>query len=219
MSLFYFIKQYLLIVGFLLITGHLIEGWRAMAASTNETPYTVTKTLSEIVEIRKYPAQIVANTMASGERKLAANQGFRQLFDYISGNNYLRTNIPMTSPVSEIPISAQSTAITPPLQQLSGEEGWVIRFFMPSTFTLDNTPEPTSPNIQITETKSRVVAAIRFSGDANKQDLDMYSEQLRLLLRKHNYQEVGIAEYAFYSPPFIPPNMRRNEVLIPVLEQ
>jgi hypothetical protein len=56
---------------------------------------------SEEFEIRKYPSQIVAETLVAGVFDDAGNEGFRRLFDYISGNNRTGPAIEMTAPVAQ----------------------------------------------------------------------------------------------------------------------
>ena len=54
---------------------------------------------SDDIEIRDYPAQIIAETIVSGERAAAISEGFRRLAGYIFGANQPNEKIAMTAPV------------------------------------------------------------------------------------------------------------------------
>jgi hypothetical protein len=60
------------------------------------------------------------------------------------------------------------------------------------------------------------MAAVRFSGAAGDATLATKEAELRRWMAARQLQATGEPEYAFYNSPFIPPFMRRNEVLIPV---
>jgi len=52
-------------------------------------------------ELRQYEPQIVAETLVEGNFEEVGNQGFRRLFDYISGITRKTQSIPMTAPVTQ----------------------------------------------------------------------------------------------------------------------
>jgi hypothetical protein len=64
----------------------------------------------------------------------------------------------------------------------------------------------------------RTVAALRFSGTWGEERFMEHEQQLRELMAEHGLEPVGEAVYARYNPPFTPWFMRRNEILIPVVE-
>jgi len=50
-------------------------------------------------ELRQYQPQILAETLVEGDFQEVGNEGFRRLYDYISGKNRKKQSIPMTAPV------------------------------------------------------------------------------------------------------------------------
>lgn len=52
-------------------------------------------------ELRQYEPHIVAEILVEGEFDSASNEGFRSLFNYISGNHRKKESIPMTAPVTQ----------------------------------------------------------------------------------------------------------------------
>jgi len=89
--------------------------------------YTVIRSFGDM-EVRDYPPMIVAEVEVSGARKQAINAGFRLIADYIFGNNSPSKKIAMTAPVS----------------QQSAGGAWKVRFVMPSGYTLETLPTPTT---------------------------------------------------------------------------
>ena len=107
--------------------------------------------------------------------------------------------------------------MTAPVLQDGGEGagGWRTRFVMPADYTLDTLPQPPS-DITLTEVPRRRIAAISFSGSATTKDLDEKEQALRAWIAARKLVAAGPVEYAFYDAPMVPPQVRRNEVMIPV---
>ena len=61
------------------------------------------------IEIRDYAPMIVAQVTVTGERQPAISQGFRQIADYIFGNNQPAQKVAMTAPVIQQAVSAPVT--------------------------------------------------------------------------------------------------------------
>jgi DNA gyrase inhibitor GyrI len=204
---------------------------QAMADKYEHARYAVLQAVDKSVEIRDYPPHLVAEVTVPGSREEAANKGFRQLADFIFGNNTSQQDIAMTAPVTETPAevgqasSREKIAMTVPVTeqangQANGKE-WVVRFHMPSQYTPDTLPRPKNPNIRITTTQPQRVAAIRFSGGSNQGNLDAHEQKLREVLKDagQTIAEGTPATYAFYNSPFTLPFLRRNEVLLPLENQ
>ena len=68
--------------------------------AVEEAKYTVLEREGDF-ELRQYQPHIVAETLVEGDFQEVGNEGFRRLYDYISGKNRKQQAIPMTAPVSQ----------------------------------------------------------------------------------------------------------------------
>jgi len=187
-------------------------GFSAMAVEKSK--YKVLET-NDGFEIREYPPQVVAETLVEGDFDDAGNQGFRRLFDYISGNNRSGPSVEMTAPVTQVGVS-QKIAMTAPVGQMKTGSSWRITFVMPSKYAFTDLPEPGDNRVVLAQDPERTVAAIKYSGTwstdlylANKDRLEKY-------IAERGFDTVGEPVWARYDPPFMPWFMRRNEILIPI---
>ena len=73
-------------------------------------------------ELRQYEPQIVAETLVEGDFQDVGNEGFRRLYDYISGKNRKQQTIPMTAPVSQEAASEKIPMTAPVNQEKVGGE-------------------------------------------------------------------------------------------------
>ena len=71
---------------------------------------------SKNYEIREYDNHIVAETLVQGDFNKVGNTAFKRLGGYIFGDNEADQKISMTAPVTQ-----QAT-----------EQGYIVRFYMPS---------------------------------------------------------------------------------------
>lgn len=166
------------------------------------------------MEIRDYPAMVVAQTVTQGPRKTALGEGFRRLADYIFAKSRSGEELPMTVPVLQD--GGDPHASDPPLFDDALAEGaWRVRFVMPAGRDADGLPEPPE-EVDLVELEPRRVGVIRFSGVADDDRLAAAEDRLRGWLARQGEQSKAEPEYAFYNSPMIPPPLRRNEVLIPL---
>ncbi len=171
---------------------------------------------SDEVEYRLYQPYIVATTTVeeSSSYSKAANEGFMRLFRYISGDNRSSKSLSMTAPVQQK--TGQKISMTSPVQQSEGGSGWEISFMLPSDFTLETAPTPENSAIQVRPVPARLMAVMRYSGRWSEKNFNKYEGKLRQLLAEAGVTITGLAESAVYNPPFVPPFMRRNEVMLEV---
>ncbi|CRZ16811.1 SOUL family heme-binding protein [Mycolicibacterium neworleansense] len=165
-----------------------------------EPPHSVQK-VADGVEIRRYAARIAAQTTVLADEAAARNAGFRHLAGYIFGANHQREKIAMTAPVG---------------QQADGSRGWVIRFYMPSEWTLEALPSPDDHRVELVTVPPETVAVLRFSGDRGPRSISARTSELRDILRSNNFEPAGNPTAWFYDPPWTAPCRRRNEIAIPI---
>jgi hypothetical protein len=194
----------------------LLAGAPAMA--TPEPSYTRVSATGGI-EVRDYAPQIIAEVVVRGGRGEAASRGFRPLANFIFGANAPRAKIAMTAPVTQSPVGqkqGEKIAMTAPVLQTREGEPWRVGFIMPEGYTMETLPRPNDPNVRLREEPARRMAVIRFSGFAPEDRLDRQSEALERAVAAQGLRPVGAPIYAFYDPPWTPPWMRRNEIMVEV---
>ena len=182
--------------------------------ATEEPEYQVLERNGDF-ELRQYKPYIVAETLVEGDFQDVGNEGFRRLFDYISGKNRKKESIPMTAPVTQ-EVASEKIPMTAPVTQEKAGEKWRIAFVMPSRSSLATLPEPLDSIIKLKEIPARLMAAVRYSGTWSRGRYEDKEKSLREFIRQKALKIVGEPVWARYNPPFMPWFLRRNEVLIPV---
>lgn len=170
--------------------------------STNKVenrPYEVVKKEGEL-EIRFYPSvQIAAYTSESTSYKNMSGKGFGKLGGYIFGKNEKKESIAMTSPV-EVDMGDSNSKMT---------------FMMPSSYDTKELPAPIDSTVKLSKTADEHVAVISFSGFANDELIDEYSQKLSDILEKENLTTIGNYRYLGYNPPYQLIG-RKNEIVVRV---
>jgi len=160
-----------------------------------EVPYSVERRAGD-VEIRSYPARTVAEVTVRGSRTAAAQRGFGELFDYITGENAAQGKIAMTVPVD----------------QTETDRGWTIRFFMPEGARRDSLPAPDSGHVTLRRLPAERMLVGRFSGRPTAARLAEAEAAVRAYAARTGLAIGGAPRLMFYDDPFTMPWNRRNEI-------
>ena len=205
----------MMIRNILLCTILLLSTLTGVAMATEEPSYT--SILQEApFEIREYPALIAAEVTVSGERSEAVSAGFRLLAGYIFGGNTRKQSISMTSPVIQNEAPNEKIAMTAPVMQSADSSGWIIRFIMPASYTLETLPIPNDPKVRLMPLPPKRVAVVRFSGLVDDNDVEQQTTVLRAFVAKQKLTTVGTPSLARYDPPWTLWFLRRNEIMLEV---
>lgn len=182
--------------------------------ATEEAKYDVIKK-DHAFEIREYAAHIIAETVVGGNMEDAGNNAFQLLFGYISRGNQSREKVAMTTPVSQQP-KGEKIKMTAPVGLQRDNDGWVVSFTMPASYTLKSLPIPNDPKITLRQVPAQRMAAIRYSGFWSEKRYRKHKLKLESWIQRMNLTIAGDPIWARYNPPFMPWFLRRNEILIPV---
>ena len=191
-----------------------------ISMSVSEASYQVLETLENGVEIRAYPEEIWATTVAEDQ-----DDAFSPLFRYISGDNERGEKIEMTAPVvtpAPQPAKTDSTEgekieMTAPVVTMNTETGQFMAFIMPERFDIQSIPKPSSASVKIQLIQPRKLATIRFSGYMTEGN---YEKNLELLRKTLQAQGISTEEGPLlmqYNDPWTPPFSRRNEIALQVI--
>lgn len=175
-------------------------GNTAMASDIEEPSWTLVDTV-EKVELREYAPSIQAVTQLDHSGQTSA--GFQRLAGFIFGGNETGEKIAMTAPVEE------SLEANQPL----------MAFTLPREYELEDLPEPADDSVRIQTVPGRTMAVIRFSGWATDGKVKRNTEQLIATLKQHGIEAVGTPSLNQYNPPWTPPFLRRNEIMVEVQVQ
>lgn len=175
------------------------------------------------IQVREYRAYAVAETLVRESYTAATNEGFRRLFDYISGANRGSSRIEMTAPVLVSPERIAMTApviVTPQTaDRTSGtlvgiDDGWMTAFILPEGATARNSPVPQDERVKLRDIPPRRVAAIRFAGLLRNGRAEVRRRELAAWLEARGLAHSGDWRMAGYHPPWTIPPFRRNEVIV-----
>jgi DNA gyrase inhibitor GyrI len=123
--------------------------------------------------------------------------GFRKLFNYISGNNEEKKEIKMTVPVT----------------QENKDGNMKMQFYLPSKFNKDNAPKPSNPEIKVLNIEGGYYAVIKYSGRSSDKNFIKNKNILEKELKKDDIVILSPPIRASYNSPFTLPMLKRNEVM------
>ena len=145
-------------------------------------------------EIRKYFDLLVIETNTTKVN------GFKKLFNYISGNNEQKKEIKMTVPVTQEVKNGNMT----------------MQFYLPSKFNKGNAPKPSNSEIKILTIEGGYYAVIKYSGRSSDNNFLKNKKILEEELKKDKIIILSPPIRASYNSPFTLPMLKRNEVMFRV---
>lgn len=166
-------------------------------------------------DIRQYEDYWVARTKIDGEYRRSSDEGFRLLFNYISGGNKQQEKIAMTGPVMQQEQGEKIAMTGPVIQQKSGKS-WIMEFVLPAKYNKLQPPEPLNPAVSVVKVPGYKAAALRYSGNLREEKYNTKAKELIDIVHLRGLQSIGEPFSAGYDPPWTIPFLKRNEVLIVV---
>ena len=175
-------------------------GYTTSRLHYESAPYTVTSQSGDY-EIRDYPALTVVETLTPD----GDSQGFRRLFNFISGSNEKKEKIPMTTPVF-FSVHNSSNAVA---------------FVMPKDMKPELVPKPSTGLVEVSEYPAGKFAVLRFDGNLDRKDSDFNKIESENIDKLRKW--VGTTEqidedqepiWSVFDAPWTPGFWRRNELMI-----
>jgi len=182
----------ILLLAVIVVIGALlaIAGCRTSRSGYKSAPYTVVRSEGDF-ELRDYPAlKLVETAMRDG----GSGGSFNRLFRFITGGNDAGKKIAMTTPVF-----------------MTGDES-TMAFVMPAD--LGKVPHPMEGSVTIREMPAGRFAVLRFSGARSSQQEAEHMARLKAWVADQHLKAPAAPVYAYFDPPWTPPFLRRNEVML-----
>lgn len=148
-------------------------------------------------EIRDYPSLTLVSTPMD-DADAEESSSFMRLFRYITGANEANQEISMTTPVFTNRGGAQRR----------------MSFVMPAGVAERDAPRATNEDVRLETMPAGRFAVYRFSGSWKPSRLEEATQKLARWMETRGVEAIGEPIVAGYDPPFTPPMMRRNEVLV-----
>lgn len=191
---------------------------------TEQQPYQIVRSFDDF-EVRRYPEHVLAEVLVEGTFEDASNRAFRYLFAYISGENQASHKVAMTAPVVQDAAPEKISMTAPVLQQGvevhrdgCGTSKFRVAFVLPEGFTIESAPWPTNPNVHLRTVPESLAAVVRFNGRWSAARYQQHLQSLRIALREAGLASIGAPRFARFDPPFKPWWLRRNEIVLDLLE-
>lgn len=192
-------KRLIYLAGLLLSVGVGYFAWGLTSRSAYETAEYDAVEQDGSFEIRDYPELVLVSTNMRRDSR-GSDGSFMRLFRYISGSNESNQKVSMTTPVFMESDEDEST----------GKMGFVI----PKEVAHQGVPTPSADGVSIRKREAGRYAVYRFSGTMNESKTRDAEKKLRQWMDANLLAGEDGVEAAGYDPPFTPPPLRRNEVLI-----
>ena len=163
--------------------------------ANEEAKYDIVKS-NNTYEIRKYSDRLAVQVAST-----SGNNGFRKLFNYISGNNKTNEEIKMTTPVTRVEKNGNMT----------------MQFYLPLKFDENNVPDPTGEDVKVVNIEGGYYASIIYSGRSTDKNFIKHKNILEKELLNNNISIISPPIRATYNSPFTLPMLRRNEAMFKIV--
>ncbi len=190
--------QTLLTIVIALVVAWAVVGCRATRSGYESAPYTVVLAEGNF-EVRDYPALTVAETPMAPDGP-EGDSSFTRLFGFITGKNEDRRKIAMTTPVLMDGSASNRT----------------MAFVMPADLKPGSVPPPADGAVTVRERPAGRYAVLRFHGARSAGQEKAALAELEAWLASHGRKAAGGPVYGYFDPPWTPPALRRNEVMLEV---
>lgn len=127
-----------------------VAGWRYYCSRASRRVTYETRRHHDGIEIRQYPAVVVAETVADDE-----SAARRRLRSYRSGANDEGSAIPSTTPIRT---QAESVELTTTTRQQASADSVRVGVYLPPSYSPETTPNPTDHSVMLTVEAPRTVA-------------------------------------------------------------
>ncbi len=201
-------------VGAALLTG-VWAGYTSLYEGSLDAPSYQVLTREGAFELRQYDPFVIASTPRQKPQARGSNTGFRVLAGYIFGGNQPGERMPMTAPVV-MARDGESLGMTVPVVT-DGSKG-SMAFVMPRGRTLEDLPTPRSNAVRLGDVNWGRSATLRYNGYATPERFAAQTAKLQRWMKAKGYQARGTPLSAQYNSPSAMPLLRRNEVIIPLVE-
>ncbi|MCX7082713.1 MAG: heme-binding protein [Methylococcales bacterium] len=203
-------KKLITVLTTIFLTGCSVFGIR----TADQPSYEVLNDYGHI-QIRHYPALLVAETEIVADYKNASNQGFQRLAGYIFGNNKKQQTLAMTAPVIQKQ-QTETLAMTAPVIQQKSENRWLMAFVLPKDYSITTAPIPNDKAVTIKELTDKKVAVVQYTGSLCESSIEKNADTLSIWLNQQGFKALSPARSAAYDPPWTLPFLRHNEVHIDI---
>jgi effector-binding domain-containing protein len=150
-------------------------------------------------EIRDYEGYTTSSVQSE---QLQDRSGFSVLFRYINGRNESNEKMKMTVPVIK---DFQDTCTS-------------MEFVVPEQNRKD-IPKPQDPIIFFKHYQDHKAAVFKFKGSARHKTVSNNTAKLRAWIEKNGLKPEQTFRLAQYHPPFFPGFLRKNEIIIDLIDQ
>jgi len=178
------------------VIGLICAGCAVVRGGYATAPYAVARTDGKF-QLRDYPALTLVETPMNGD-----DDSFMRLFHYLDRQNSAQQKIAMTTPVF----------------MSRGATNGTMAFVLPAALSPDQAPKPMADTVRLHTAPAGRFAVLRFSGGINQRVETNALARLQVWLRQQSLTPAGDPIYGYFDPPWTPPFLRRNEVMLRLAE-